>query len=588
MPKDVRLPNGTLILNVPDDMKKHAIAGRAIREGLATNADFGYEEVEQDKATFLEGMGAGFMNVGRNVGNILGMDNEEDIARQSEIDEGLGGMGKFGKFTGEMLATAPLGMGVGAGVGKGAAALGARSMLPKAVAGTLGKGTGRMAVEGATYGGVLADPGDRTAGALGGAAFGGALGMAGKALGKALGKGQVTKITNEAKQLQKLTGTFIPLSQSAEKNMTRMIYNAFLANIPGVGGKVRGQYQHALDDARKFAAEHAMPETAEVLNLVKLTGRETIDETITKMSRYWDIAFDSIKQLPVVGLKGHTPIAPSWLVKALEKQGQGMIKIPKQGQQMTGAQMLELKTALGEVIPTLGAKAKGIATAYTRQLDDLLRANFYGTATKKGVNQVKTSGRGVSAKALDDYFDAAKYWQPWQTLKRAADKADDLSQFSMGQLAKTAKGGKGSVLPGKATLKMPAKSQAFPLSTQRRVGQLGVDALEDFPSKQGLFQTLAATAPVTSSIAGGMGWGATGVMAAFPIVIALGRAGASKGLQRYLSGQTRFQQLTRTRHRRWLSELMKTGMGRKQAESLLQAPGSATRQAAIVGANNAT
>ena len=559
MPKDVRLPNGTLILNVPDDMKKHQIAGRAIKEGLATNKDFGYEEVEQDKATFLEGMGAGFMDVGRSVGNMAGLVDDETVMNQREIDKGLGGWGKAGKIGGEILATAPLGMGVGAGVAKGAAAMGARSMLPKAAAATLGRGAGRGAVEGATYGAIMADPNERGGGALGGAAFGGALGAAGTALGKTLGKGQVVQITKEAKELQKLTGTFIPLSQSAETGMTRMIYNAFLANIPGVGGKVRGQYKAALDDARRFAAEHAMPDTAVAHNAVKLTGRETIDETIQKMKQYWGspsegitgVAFESIKKLPIVGLKGKTPVAPGWLAKAIQKQGQGMLKMPARGETMTGAQMLELKTALGEIIPTLGSKAKGIATAYSKQLDDLMRANFDPTG----------KGRGASARALTEYFDASKYYKSWLTLRGSADKAKDLSEFGMSQLAKSAKGGTGSVLP--------RSTQANPQATMRRTGQLGVKALEDFPSKQGLFQTLAATSPITSSIAGGLSAGAQGLALAFPAVVALGRIGASKNLQRYLSGQTRTQRLNKVLFKRYSEELQRLGATARQATQIL-------------------
>lgn len=552
MPRDITLPNGFIMKGVPDNVRKHELAQTAIRNGVATNADFGYEEVEQDKATFMEGMGAGFMDIGRSVGNMVGLVDDETVMNQREIDEGLGGMGKFGKVVGEIAATAPLGMGAGAAVGKGAAALGARSMLPKAVAGTLGRGAGRGAVEGATYGAVMADPNERGAGAAGGAAFGGVLGAAGSALGKVMGKGQVTKITKEAKELQKLTGTFIPLSQAAETGMTRMIYNAFLANIPGVGGKVRGQYKHALDDARRFAAEHAMPDTAKAHNLVKLTGRETIDETITKMKSYWDVAFDSIKKLPIVGLKGKTPVAPSWLAKALEKQGQGMIKLPARGKTMTGAEMLELKTALGEIIPTLGSKARGIATAYTKQLDDLMKANFDPTG----------KGKGAAARALQEYFDAAAYYRPWQTLKSAATKADDLSEFSMGQLAKTAKAGTGSVLP--------KSTQAAPLATQRRVGQLGVDALENFPSKQGLFQTLAATSPVVAAVGTGMmGGGAGAIAAALPAVVALGRMGASKGLQRYLSGQTRFQRLNKVMFKKYSDELQALGATARQAAQIL-------------------
>ncbi len=45
MPVDVRLPNGNILKNVPDDVagKKHMVAMEAIKRGMATNEDFGYE-----------------------------------------------------------------------------------------------------------------------------------------------------------------------------------------------------------------------------------------------------------------------------------------------------------------------------------------------------------------------------------------------------------------------------------------------------------------------------------------------------------------------------------------------------------------
>lgn len=544
-------------------------------------------QVGQDKATFMEGMGAGFMDIGRSVGNMVGMVDDETVMNQREIDEGLGGMGKFGKFAGEMLATAPLGGGVGAGVAKGARALDAASKGGKYLTKTLGRGMGRGAVEGATYGAVMADPNERGAGALGGAAFGGALGAAGTALGKALGKGSVTKITDEAKQLQKLTGTFIPLSQAAEEGMTRMIYNAFLANIPGVGGKIRGQYKNALQDARRFAAEHAMPDTPSAHEAVKLTGRESIDEMIQKMKQYWGseaegikgIAFEGIKNLPIIIGKGmKVPVAPKWLISKVDDITEGMVTFPAPGKQMTGAQILDLKTAIGSVIAKLEPKTAGVARAYTKQLDELMKANWDPTG----------KGRGAAARALREYQDASKYYKSWMALRSSADKAADLSEFGMSQLAKSAKAGTGRVLPGRASVGQEARSRVNPLATQRRTGQLGVKALENFPSKQGLFQTLAATSPATSALGGAALGGMGGALAAFPIVVGLGRLGASKSVQKYLSGQTKFQKLTRTRRRRWTSELMKLGLNRKQAERLLDAPGSAATQAAILGESNAT
>lgn len=557
---DVKLPNGTLLRNVPEGTPKHAIAMKAIRAGLAENKDFGYEEVEQDKATFLEGMGAGFTNVKNSLGNMVGLVDDETVENQREIDENLGGWGQAGKFTSEMLATAPIGMGVGGAVAKGANALSKGGRGANYLTRTLNRGLGRGAVEGATYGAVLADPNERGAGAVVGGAFGGALGAAGTALGKALGKSSLTQITKEAKQLQNLTGTFIPLSQSAEQGMTRMVYNAFLANIPGVGGKVRGQYQHALDDMRRFAAEHAIPDTAKAHNAVNLTGRETIDETITKLSQYWgdealglpSVAFDGIKKLPIVALKGHTPKAPAWLADAIMKHGKGNIKLPARGQTMTGAQMLDLKTALGEIIPSLGSKAAGTARSYTKQLDDLMKQNWDPTG----------KGKGQFAQEFANYLDASKYYPAWQSLKKAADKAANLSDFGTSQLAKSAKRGKGAVLP--------RQTHVNPQATQRRAGQLAVDALEDFPSKQGLFQTLAATAPLTSTAGAAMaGAGGAGVAAAFPLVVALGRLGASKRLQQYLSGQTRGQRLNKVLMKKYSDELQQLGATARQAAQIL-------------------
>ena len=132
---DYRLPNGTIIRNVPDDMKKHAIASRAIREGLATNADFGYDEAgsaagETKTERFVEGLGRGAVETGRQIGNIFGFISDDELADAKKLDEDLmaTGMGQFGSLVGEVAATLPVSGAVGvAGRTAGAGLRAARS-----------------------------------------------------------------------------------------------------------------------------------------------------------------------------------------------------------------------------------------------------------------------------------------------------------------------------------------------------------------------------------------------------------------------------------------------------------------------------
>lgn len=548
---DVTLPNGVVLKGVPDDTPKHVIAMKAIQSGLATNKDFGYEEADSAASesgfeNFKAGVGAGLVDVGRRATNLLLPDaltpefaSDEAIAEQEDIDQDLEetGSGMTGKIGGQILATYPVG-GVGGGVAKGARLARFASKPGKYLTRTLQKGMGRGAVEGATVGAIFADPEDRSSGAGVGAILGGALGAGGTVLGKALGKGKVTDITREAKQLQRLTGQFIPLSQSAEAGMTKQIYNALLANIPGVGGKIRGQYKEALDDLRRFVGENAHPPKAHI----EIKPTDTVETMIGKLHRYWDTAFDEIKDWPIRAFSDVTSSPPSWLRKIIEKQGKGMVKIPRSGDTLTGADILTLKTTLGEIIPTLGSKAKSAAMRYQKSLDGLLRRNLNPSG----------KGTGQGARILHDYEEATKFYPAWKTLQRAASKAKDNLNFTPQQLAKAAKkSAKDLVLENK--------------SVAQRAGELGIEALEDFPSRQGLFQTLAAL-----GAAGGLtAAGGTAGAAVIPAIVALGRLGASKGLQRYLSGQTRFQRLNKVLLRKWKTELQRLGATGRQASVIL-------------------
>lgn len=544
---DVELPNGYVVQGVPDGTPKHAIAMKAIRAGLAKNSDFGYDDSDAAiEGSFIEGVGAGMTNVGRQVGNIVGLVDDETLEEQKNLDRHMTfGKGGGGKFVGEMVATAPVGMGVGGAVAKGANALRLASRPGKALASTLQRGAGRAAVEGATYGGVLAGPDDRGTGAVVGAAAGSLLSGAGEVLGKAIGKGQFIKLKKEATRTQMMTGQFIPLSQSAEAGLGRMIYNALLSNMTGVGGKIRGQYKTALNDFRRFVGEHAHPEKA----LVDIKPTDSIGQMMGKLKNYWDTAFDEIKTWPIKAFGDVTPMAPKWLVKKITKESEGTVKALISGSEVTGAEILSLNTVLGTIISTMGnSPAKAQAIAYQKSLRELLKRNLNPSG----------KGTGAAARVLHEYEEAVRYYPAWQSVQKAAAAADDKIKFSPTQhLAKADRG--------------KTVSSPYDRAPGERVSQLAVESLKDFPSRQGLFQQLAAGAPTYGAAAGvgAAAGGPVGAAVGVGIVYALARIGASKGLQKYLSRQTTGQKLNRALMQKYKKELIRLGATARQAMVIL-------------------
>ena len=551
MSSDVTLPNGFVMKNVPDDIGKHELAMAAIKSGVATNKDFGYEEVEQDKATFVEGIGAGMMDTARSVGNMVGLVDDETVMDQREIDKGLGGWGKAGKFAGEMLATAPLGMGVGAGVAKGATALRAGRMLPKYAANTLARGAGRGAVEGATYGAVMADPNKRGSGAAGGAAFGGALGATGTALGKVLGKGKITDITKEAKFVQRNYKTFVPLSQSAEGSITRMVYNALIANMPWASKVVRGQHAQGVDDLAKWAGEFAHPPRSNV----HISRSDTFEQMYTKLDDFWNGnvnkgikgVFDEIDDVSIRMSKNKTPVPDKWLEDMFNSATKGTRRLPQPGEVIKGKDLRNIKTTLG----TLDAGTPELNYAlreYTKQLHEVARVSMN--------NPLKGQSLRKSQEVWAKYDDATQYYSAWKALEKAGKAAKASGgEFSMPQLAAQSFEG------------LAHKSK----SEMQHLGEMGAKALPDFPSQEGIFQIGAALGLATGGLGGVLVGGATGGVAAglTPFVIGLARIGASKNLQRYISGQTKFQRLNKVMMRKYKDELMALGATSRQAAQIL-------------------
>lgn len=122
---------------------------------------------------FKEGVGRGAMNIGRNVGNILGVVSDERMAEAARQDAPLVATtpGKVGSFLGETATVALPTFGVAGLAGRSAGLIG------KVAANPIGRGV----IEGATQGAITAGPEHRMEGGVIGAATGAVLPAAGAA-----------------------------------------------------------------------------------------------------------------------------------------------------------------------------------------------------------------------------------------------------------------------------------------------------------------------------------------------------------------------------------------------------------------------
>lgn len=562
MPVDVRLPNGAILKNVPDDVadKKHMVAMEAIKRGMATNEDFGYEGAEAFQEglgaaggskgeRFLEGMGRGIVNTGRQVGNMFGLISDEEIAEARQIDKDLmaTGMGITGDIAGSLLATGgPIGGGVGAAA-KGLTAARGASMAARggrALGKALGKPVGRGTVEGAVYGSVYAGPDKRGEGALWGAGLG--LGMGGlvKGLGNAWKNAKVS-VMDEAKEAAEELGAFIPISQAGlEDGLPRMIYNAILSNLPGSAGKVRGQYKDAVKTLRQWAGTQAHPDDARAR--IRIMDDDNIHTIFAKLDDFWKGnkekgiigAYDDVGNTVIDASKVKVNSVTRSLVEAEAARLGVPYRIP-QGIQSKTQNMLNFRNTVSEIKMKLEPG----------QMTKTLRANLDDTL-KKIDDQFE--------KQLDpDIFTAYSHLGPsyhnYQILKSAVDKAKSAGQkFAPPQLLVAAAEKAGAA----------ARSGG---GTFQQIAGKAARALQDFPSKAGVYQMVAALGLSSGGIGLFMGTG-------FPALTAAGVYGVAK-----LVGTKKFQQFLMGEFRG------KAALNHPQMQLLFKTLGMPVRLGAVKG-----
>ena len=472
---EVTLPNGTVIKGIPEGTHRLAVMEKAISGGLATAEDFGeagerYSPVSETKLGRLgQGVKSGVFTTGRQLGNIVGIHDDDYMREMEALNADLmdTGMGMTGQIVGEIGATLPLGMGVGT-VGKGLLLARRAGMLGKGATRALTHPATRGAVEGATVGAVLGGPDERaeTAGIVG--TLGAGFGSAGKLLGRVYGKFKLTSQTKEAKALQAETGTQIPLSQSAETGLVKQMYEGILANIPGVGGKIRGQYSHALDDLRRYIGT----ETHHPQGKIDILPEDTVHQMMVKLDNYWKHAYDDIGE-EVIDLS-KVKLTPAMRESIKDVSG-GTFAIPRT--MAKGKRVLQLKNGIQELMndippgsPLMRGMRKPMESALL-QIDRALK-------------------KSLPDDLWASYSSKSEYYNGYMSLTSAVKKAGDVAgKFTPKQLAGSIAG-----RTGKAGIRGEAPLQ--------KTADRAVEALPDFPSKQGIFQTVAALGFTASFLAG--------------------------------------------------------------------------------------
>lgn len=130
---DVRLPNGTVVRNVPENITKAELLAKLKANGMDVSgfnqSEPSYDPTEGMSGTqkFLAGVGKAFTDVGRGAGQLVGLVSREDVEQARKLDAPLmkTGAGTAGNILGNVVAAAPTAFIPGVNTIAGSAAVGA-------------------------------------------------------------------------------------------------------------------------------------------------------------------------------------------------------------------------------------------------------------------------------------------------------------------------------------------------------------------------------------------------------------------------------------------------------------------------------
>lgn len=475
--------------------------------------------------------------------------SDEAIQEQDATDAPLlrTGAGLTGNLIGSLAATAPI-SGAAGGVLKAATAASRAGRTAPLISRVLGSRPAIAGVEGAVQGALLSDPNERgediaQAGGLsaGLSALGGIAGAGGRVLRKAL----KIDISDEAAQLQKIMSKyaeeagdeFIPLSQAAKPGLGRQLYEGVIANIPGAGQKLRGQYERALSTFRETAMARSLPHGVKIDQVFR--RGDDIQTGFARMSEAWDDAFKAVNKMDV---KVRPNFMPKAVREAIEELGSYKVPTPKNGV-LKGQDLVDMKEAIQAAI---NRAPKGIVGKGQRDVLIKARDNLE-IAIMRQLRVGQRAGVVTKGSARGRQFNLGNYGN-WRKLRSAAESAGGDSMFTPRQLLNRSSRGRHGIEGRGGRL--------------QELGKLGKEALQPFPSRQGIFQTVAALGVAGAGAAGAAASDnpIIGGLAGLAIPIMGARGLARPGVQRFLSGQTQSPNMSAM-----VAALRRTGMTARQA-----------------------
>lgn len=226
------------------------------------------------------GIGQGMYNVARHVGNFVGLVSDEDLAEARALDAPLldTTAGKIGSFIGET-ATLPVPM-----MGATGGLMRAGGLAARAVGGAIRRG----AVEGAAQGAIMADPGERLAGAIYGGAFGTLLPAAGRAVGT-VARGLPR--TAEAERLLAEGVELTPGQLNPRGIMAHIEESA--ESVPFIGPAIRGAREQARTQFQQAVVRKGAAPGAEI-------PAGDVHEMLDAAYRSFEPLYNEAKGFPVV------------------------------------------------------------------------------------------------------------------------------------------------------------------------------------------------------------------------------------------------------------------------------------------------
>jgi len=466
---------------------------------------------------FAAGVGQGATNVGRQIQSLTGFRSPEEAAEQRRMDADLlsTGAGKAGAFTGEVLATAPVG-GVVGGLGKQAAA--------RLGAGTLGRAAATIGAGGAGQGaaeGALMSEGDRLRGAAAGAAGGVLLPWAGGKVARAVTRGvaptpaarrlmaegvdltpgqmnpssSIGQIEEAATNAPFLGPAIQRAREASQQDWQRAVLNrgaAPGARRPGSLDEAYGSYGPAYDQAKGFPTEPKIMRTA---------GGDTPLATFPQTRGAFEAAARDPNVMADVGKRKQVN---SWLQNKLSQlPGAG-----RGAQPMDSADLLKLRSDIRDQIRTAGkgAQPDDAQVAILKNAEKAITDALESQLPRQATDALRSTDRAYSQyKIVED------------ATRRAGDQSQGMtpSQLSASVRAAT---------PNSAY----ARGAGGPL---RKLASSGKEVFD------------ARTPPTGARLAtlGGLGW-LIGAPAAATVAGAAAAAAMTKGGRKVMAGGTKAQQ----------------------------------------------